>query len=113
EAPYVDLEMWEKIVLNLLSNAFKYTFEGRIQVSLHESGESALLSVSDTGIGIPAAELPRIFERFHRVEGAKGRSYEGTGIGLALVQELVRLHKGSVTVESEVGRGTVFTVRVP
>src|SRR5262249_21631970 len=92
EPIHVDLEIWEKIVLNLLSNAFKYTFEGRIVVTLEEVDQRAVLTVSDTGIGIPEAELPHIFERFHRVEGAKGRSYEGTGIGLALVQELVRIH---------------------
>ena len=110
---YVDIEMWEKIVLNLLSNAFKFTFDGRISVRLEAEDGSALLKVSDTGVGIPATELPHIFERFHRVEGAKGRSYEGTGIGLALVQELVKLHGGTVTAESEEGKGSTFLVRIP
>ncbi|HYO71558.1 MAG TPA: ATP-binding protein, partial [Archangium sp.] len=112
-AVWVDREMWEKIVLNLLSNAFKFTFEGEIAVTLRASGERAELSVRDTGTGIAQEELPRIFERFHRVRGARGRSYEGSGIGLALVQELVRLHGGEVRVESEAGEGTVFTVSVP
>jgi signal transduction histidine kinase len=113
EPAYVDREMWEKIVLNLLSNAFKFTFEGTIEVSLRQENGSFQLAVTDTGTGIPADELPRLFERFHRVEGAKGRTHEGTGIGLALVQELTRLHGGSVTVESEYGKGSAFRVSIP
>ncbi len=113
----VDRDMWEKIVLNLVSNAFKYTFEGQIRVSLRVSpgaeGGAAVLTVADTGTGIPDTELPKIFHRFHRVEGARGRTYEGTGIGLALVQELVKLHGGSVGVESVFGVGSTFTVTVP
>lgn len=110
---YVDREMWEKIVFNLLSNAFKFTFEGEINVTLREAGENVELEVSDTGTGIPVDELPHLFERFHRVKGARGRSYEGSGIGLALVQELVTLHGGVVSVASVLGRGTVFTIRIP
>jgi signal transduction histidine kinase/CheY-like chemotaxis protein len=110
---YVDREMWEKIVFNLLSNAFKFTFEGEITVALKKSGENVELEVSDTGTGIPDAELPHLFERFHRVKGARGRSYEGSGIGLALVQELVKLHGGAVRVKSEVGKGSTFTVSIP
>jgi PAS domain S-box-containing protein len=112
EPAYVDREMWEKIVLNLLSNAFKFTFEGAISVSLRRE-QDFVLEVRDTGSGIPAAELARMFERFHRVEGARGRSHEGSGIGLALVQELAKMHGGSISVESEVGRGSVFRVRIP
>jgi len=74
---YVDREMWEKIVLNLLSNAFKHTFEGSIQLVLRWRTDHAELAVADSGIGIPAAELPRLFERFHRVKGAKSRTHEG------------------------------------
>ena len=110
---YVDREMWETVLLNLLSNAFKFTFEGEISVRLSEEAAQARLTVRDTGAGIPAAELPHLFERFHRVEGAKGRSYEGSGIGLALVQELVRLHGGEISVESEHGKGAAFTVAIP
>ena len=110
---YIDRDMWEKIVLNLLSNAFKFTFEGRVTVRLECDGDRALLTVSDTGTGIPEAELPRIFERFHRVEGARGRTDEGTGIGLALIQELVKLHGGAVQVSSRVGKGSVFEVSIP
>ena len=103
EAVYVDREMWEKIVLNLLSNAFKFTFAGGIEVRLTQDSAAVHLSVTDSGTGIPEHELPRLFERFHRVEGAKGRSFEGSGIGLALVQELVKLHGGSIAVTSKPG----------
>jgi PAS domain S-box-containing protein len=113
EPVWVDRDMWEKIVLNLVSNAFKFTFDGGITVELREVDREAVLTVEDTGTGIPAADLPRLFERFHRVEGSRGRTHEGTGIGLALVQELTRLHGGGVTVESEVGRGSQFKVRIP
>ena len=110
---YVDPEMWEKIVLNLLSNAFKFTFAGEISITLRESGGQAEMTVRDTGIGIPAEELPHLFERFHRVRGARARTQEGSGIGLTLVQELVRLHGGTVQVSSRPGAGTSFTVSVP
>lgn len=110
---YVDRDMWEKIVLNLISNAFKFTLHGRIEVAVHASGSDAVVSVKDTGVGISEAELPHIFERFHRIRGQQGRTHEGTGIGLALVHELVRLHKGEVSVESRKGQGTTFVVKVP
>jgi PAS domain S-box-containing protein len=111
---WVDRDMWEKIVLNLLSNAFKFTFEGGIAVRLAAaSGGGAELRVSDTGIGIPAADLPRVFQRFHRIEGQRSRSHEGSGIGLALVQELVHLHGGTLAAASEPGRGTTFAVTLP
>ena len=115
EAVLVDRDMWEKIVLNLLSNAFKFTFEGGVRVTLRraDSGNAAELEVRDSGVGIPADELPHLFERFHRVEGSRGRTHEGTGIGLALVQELVKLHGGSVAVESGIGKGSVFRVQIP
>jgi PAS domain S-box-containing protein len=113
ELVYVDHDMWEKIVFNLLSNAFKFTLGGAVTVTLAQSGQRARLTVRDTGSGIPADELPKVFERFHRVEGVQGRSYEGTGIGLALIQELVRLHGGAITAESEVGVGTAFHVEIP
>jgi signal transduction histidine kinase/FixJ family two-component response regulator len=113
ESMYVDHDMWEKIVLNLLSNAFKFTFEGEIVVRLKAVNGAAELSVHDTGVGIPKHEMPRLFDRFHRIEGQKSRTYEGSGIGLALVQELVKLHSGSIRVESEFDRGTAFTVAIP
>ncbi len=111
---YVDREMWEKVVLNLLSNAFKFTLSGRVTLRLRTAEDGgALLQVEDTGVGVPAHEIPRLFERFHRVEGTHGRTHEGSGIGLALVQELVRLHGGSIEVRSEVNAGTTFSVRLP
>ena len=109
----VDREMWEKIVFNLLSNAFKFTLEGGIEVSFHDGDGGVVLAVRDTGSGIPADELPRVFERFHRVAGARGRTFEGSGIGLALVHELVTLLGGTVSADSELGQGSTFTVRLP
>ncbi|HEY9700716.1 MAG TPA: ATP-binding protein [Trichocoleus sp.] len=113
EQVYVDREMWEKVVLNLLSNAFKFTFAGAITVGLQWLKDRVELIVQDTGTGIPEEELPHLFERFHRVPGAKGRTYEGSGIGLSLVQELVKLHGGTIEVESVVDQGTCFTVTIP
>ena len=113
EPVYVDPVQWEKITLNLVSNAFKFTLAGEIAVRLRAEGDRVVLSVRDTGSGIPTQELPRIFERFHRVEGATGRSFEGTGIGLSLVQELVHLHGGSVRASSVVGQGSTFEVSLP
>ncbi|HEX4179506.1 MAG TPA: ATP-binding protein [Caulobacteraceae bacterium] len=112
---FLDREMWEKVLLNLLSNAFKFTFEGTVTVEtgLSADGRSAQVSVSDTGIGVEADQLPRLFERFHRIEGARGRSFEGSGIGLALVQELVKLHGGDIAVDSTPGRGTRFMISLP
>jgi signal transduction histidine kinase len=113
EPAYVDRDMWEKVVLNLLSNALKFTFEGEIAVALRQHGGRIELAVSDTGVGIPEADLPRMFQRFHRVKNARSRTHEGTGIGLALVQELAKLHGGDVSVRSREGEGTAFTVSIP
>jgi signal transduction histidine kinase/DNA-binding response OmpR family regulator len=113
EPAWIDRQMWEKIVLNLLSNAFKFTFEGGIVLALRETAERFELEVRDTGTGIPAAEVPRLFERFHRVAGARSRTEEGSGIGLALVQELVKLHGGEIAVQSELGVGSCFRVSIP
>ncbi|MFC0131461.1 diguanylate cyclase [Massilia eurypsychrophila] len=110
---YVDRDMWEKIVFNLLSNAFKFTLQGSVTVTLAQHGELARLSVQDTGSGIAADELASVFERFHRIEGTPGRTYEGTGIGLALIEELVRLHGGTISVHSELGVGSRFDVDIP
>jgi len=110
---WIDRDSWEKIVLNLLSNAFKFTLEGTIRVSLGQEGASAVLRVADSGVGIPADHVGRVFERFHRVDGQRGRSVEGTGIGLALVREMVALHGGAIEVDSQEGTGTTFTVRLP
>ncbi|MFI7422509.1 SpoIIE family protein phosphatase [Nonomuraea sp. NPDC049684] len=113
EPVYIDRSMWEKVVLNLLSNALKFTFDGSIAVQVGVRDGQAVVTVSDTGIGVPAEELPRLFERFHRIESARSRSNEGSGIGLALVQELVGLHGGTITAESAEDKGTTFTIRLP
>jgi PAS domain S-box-containing protein len=113
EPVYLDRGMWEKVVLNLLSNALKFTFDGSIRVAVRAEGGDAVVTVADTGIGVPEQEMPRLFERFHRIENTRSRSNEGSGIGLALVQELVQLHGGSITASSTEGAGTTFTIRLP
>jgi signal transduction histidine kinase/DNA-binding response OmpR family regulator len=110
---YVDRDMWEKIVLNLISNAFKFTFDGGISVSIKQVDQSAELRVSDTGVGIPAEEIPRLFNRFYRIANTRSRTHEGSGIGLSLVNELVKLHGGSIQVESTVEAGSTFIVIIP
>ncbi len=110
---HVDREMWEKVVLNLLSNALKSTFEGAIVVKLHAVDGHVELAIRDTGTGIPQNEIPHLFERFRRIEGARRRTHEGSGIGLALVYELVKMHGGSISVQSALGKGTTFTIAIP
>jgi PAS domain S-box-containing protein len=104
---------WERVVLNLVTNALKYTRTGRVEVRLRRDGPRAVLTVSDTGVGIPAGEQPRLFDRFHRVDGAWARSAEGSGIGLALVHEIATRHGGEVHVTSEPEVGTTVTVTLP
>ena len=113
QVAYVDREMWEKIVVNLISNALKFTTQGAIEVSMAQSGAHAVLRVKDTGTGIPSNDLSRIFERFHTVRKQSGGPHEGTGIGLSLVHEFTKIHGGTVQVTSEVGQGTTFTVSIP
>ncbi|MEU9830937.1 SpoIIE family protein phosphatase [Streptosporangium sp. NPDC048047] len=110
---HVDRNLWERIVFNLLSNALRHTFTGGITVGVRDGGEHALVTVTDTGAGIPAEELPGLFERFYRVPGAPSRSHEGVGIGLALVRELVAMHGGRIEVTSRVGAGTTFAISLP
>ncbi|NEB76044.1 SpoIIE family protein phosphatase [Streptomyces sp. SID14478] len=113
EPVHLDRDMWEKVVLNLLSNALKFTFDGSVRVAVHGEGTHAVVTVEDSGVGVPAAEMPRLFERFHRIANTRARSNEGSGIGLALVQELVSLHSGTITAQSAEGEGTCFTIRLP
>jgi PAS domain S-box-containing protein len=113
EPVHLDRGMWEKVVLNLLSNALKFTFQGSVRVAVRAEDGQAVVTVADTGIGVPENEMPRLFERFHRIETARSRSNEGSGIGLALVRELVGLHGGTITADSAEGEGTCFTVRLP
>src|SRR5262249_31307282 len=113
EPVFADREMWEKIIPNLISNAFKFTLKGEISVRTREEGDRVVVEVADTGIGIPPESLPQIFARFHRVSASAGRTYEGTGIGLSLVRELVELHGGKIEVGSEVDHGTRFRIEIP
>jgi PAS domain S-box-containing protein len=113
EPVYLDLGMWEKVVLNLLNNALKFTFDGSIRVAARADGDQAVVTVADTGVGIAEQEMPRLFERFHRIDNARSRSNEGSGIGLALVSELIALHGGTITASSAEGAGTTFTIRLP
>ncbi|ODR07059.1 histidine kinase [Mycobacterium sherrisii] len=113
EPVYLDREMWEKVILNLLPNALKFTFHGAITVRVTRDDTNAVVVVTDTGVGLPAAAMPHLFERFHRVENARARSTEGSGIGLALVKELVGLHGGSIVADSQEGVGTSFVIRLP
>ncbi|MDZ7953862.1 response regulator [Nostoc sp. DedQUE09] len=108
---YLDMEKFDKVVYNLLSNAMKFTPEGgTISVRLKSERDRCILQVQDTGIGIVKEQIPHLFERFRQAEGSANRSYEGSGLGLALVKELVELHGGQVTVESVYGEGTTFSL---
>lgn len=113
EPVYVDRDKWEKIVLNLLSNALKFTFSGEVRVIQRVLTDHIRLEVTDTGCGIAPEDLVRVFERFFRGRASQTRTHEGSGIGLSLVQELVSLHRGSTGVQSEIGHGTTMTVRIP
>ncbi|KAJ3145311.1 hypothetical protein HDU89_007168 [Geranomyces variabilis] len=113
EMVYLDVDMWEKIVLNLISNAFKYTIKGGVKVRIYKDETAAVLTVEDTGCGVPKNEIARLFERFHRCQSSSGRSVEGTGIGLSLAYELVMLHGGAISATSTLGLGTKFTVSIP
>ncbi|SEH89101.1 PAS domain S-box-containing protein [Mycolicibacterium rutilum] len=113
EPVYIDRDMWEKVVFNLLSNALKFTFDGGITVGVRRDGAEAVVTVADTGVGVAADEMPRLFERFHRIDNVRARSNEGSGIGLALVRELIELHGGRIAADSTEGVGTTFTIRLP
>jgi signal transduction histidine kinase len=102
------------LVRNLIDNAIRYSHEGgRVVVGVDSDGDEVTLRVSDTGIGIPSRDISRIFERFYRVDRARSRETGGTGLGLAIVKHVVENHGGSLDVESELGRGTTFRVRLP
>ena len=113
EPAYVDRDMWERIVLNLLSNALKFTLDGEVRVRMQALDDCFELQVADTGCGIAAEDLPRIFDRFATIEAPRARTVERTGIGLSLVRERVRLHGGTIEAESALGIGTTITVRIP
>ncbi len=111
---YLDMEKFDKVLYNLLSNAMKFTPSGKsITVRLNEANGKAQLQVSDEGIGIREDQIPHLFERFRQADGSANRHYEGTGLGLSLVQELSELHGGKVSVQSVYGQGTTFTIDLP
>ncbi|HEY0654265.1 MAG TPA: ATP-binding protein [Chryseosolibacter sp.] len=110
---YINRNMWEKIVFNLLSNAFKFTFSGSIEIKIKENKKHVCLHVCDTGVGIESKNISKIFERFVRIENVKARTFEGSGIGLALVKELVTIHGGTLKVKSKHGSGSEFIVSLP
>jgi signal transduction histidine kinase len=113
EPVYVDRDKWEKIVLNLISNALKFTFSGSVQVVQRTQADHIRLEVTDSGCGIAPEDLVRVFDRFFRGRAPQTRTHEGSGIGLSLVQELVKLHGGTIAARSELGQGTTMTVRIP
>lgn len=114
-----DEDKLQQIFLNLLSNGINYTLDGGkvkikvLTIQRENDTEKVVFTVSDTGIGIPKKDLPRIFERFYRVDKGRSRNSGGTGLGLSIVKHLVDLHHGTLSVESELGLGTTFTVELP
>ena len=103
----------EQVVSNIIDNALKYTDKGSIAITLKPDGAFATITVRDTGIGIPKEAIPRLFERFYRVDKARSRETGGTGLGLSIVERIISMHGGYIYVDSVVGRGTTFTVRLP
>jgi two-component system phosphate regulon sensor histidine kinase PhoR len=109
-----DPDLLERALRNLVDNAIKYTPDGgSITLGARTAADSLLFSVRDTGIGIPLEDLPRIFERFYRVDKSRSRELGGTGLGLAIVKHIAQLHGGAISVESRPGAGSVFTLRLP
>jgi signal transduction histidine kinase len=103
-----------QVLDNLVSNALKFTPEGgMVEISTKLDGDHVSLEVADTGIGIPIADQPRLFERFFRSPGAEDRAIPGTGLGLAIVKAIVEAHKGEIKIDSKEGRGTTFRVDLP
>ncbi len=111
---YFDYDRVEQVILNIISNAIKYTHEsGQVIVSLYKEGEKGVIKVSDNGMGIPKEDLPRIFERFYRVEKARTRSLGGTGLGLSIASEIIKAHDGTIEINSEVEKGTEVIIKLP
>ncbi len=110
---YVDVQRFDELLFNLLSNAFKFTEQGSVTVSTQLDADTFRLCIADTGIGIREDQLPHVFERFRQAEGSETADFAGTGLGLALVKQVASLHGGSVSVRSEYGRGTSFSVELP
>ena len=104
----------QQVFYNVIDNAIKYTPRGgEVRVELARAGKRAVVRVEDTGIGIPAADLPHIFDRFYRVDKARSRETGGTGLGLSIVRQIVLLHDGDIRAESEENKGTTFVIVLP
>jgi two-component system sensor histidine kinase VicK len=104
----------EQVLINIVSNAVRYTPEGgKITISAGASGSNIWIKVSDTGVGIPKEDIPRLFDRFYRVDKARTRAYGGTGLGLSIAHEIITKHGGSIQVESELDKGTDFIILLP
>ena len=109
-----DRDRIEQVIINITTNAVRYTAKGgSVEMSVSLAGEEVLIAVADTGIGIPKEDIPRIFDRFYRVDKARSRALGGTGLGLSIAFEIVRRHDGHMEIESEVGKGTTMTVHLP
>jgi len=116
DAPFVsgDIGLIERVLENLIENAIKYTpAGGRVRIALTPHGEALTAEIADTGVGIPEADLPRIFERFYRVESHRPDDVEGTGLGLAITHRILQLHGVAIDVKSRLGEGTRFTFDLP
>ena len=108
-----DIYRLKQVFINLISNAVSYTPNGgSITITIEEKAKKVMIHVQDTGMGIEEAEIPRIFERFYRVNKARDRNSGGTGLGLAIVKHLMEAHKGKVTVKSKVGQGSIFSIEL-
>ena len=109
-----DQARMEQVIANVISNAVKYNRPGgRVEVSAQAEGQMVAIRVKDTGIGIPQEDIPRLFERFYRVDKARSRERGGTGLGLAIAKEIVEQHNGTIQVESQLDQGTTITIRIP
>ena len=103
----------EQMLINLIDNAVKYTEAGRIDIDLKKDGGELIVEIRDTGIGIPEDQQPRIFERFYVVDKSRSKSVGGTGLGLSIVKHIAQLHDAHLSVDSEPGVGTTFSIRFP
>ena len=109
-----DVDQMERVILNLLSNSIKFTkYGGKIMVNFYDKGNNILIIIKDTGIGIPKNKLHMIFERFGQVDKSLARNHEGSGIGLSLVKSIVEMWGGNISIESEYGKGSTFTIEIP